>query len=187
MHDCLDMLELTTLPCLTWPSLIVRDDPLSHYRTEFDYLCRTLRRLGAAPDDVEDLAHEVFLVLHDKGDRYDPTRPLRPYLFGIAYRVVLKHRRRHREQTTVKLESTDPGIGPDQQIELEQKRRIVLTALESIPYPRRAVLVMHELDDIPMQQVAKALRIPLFTAYSRLRKARREFEQAISEHREEWS
>ena len=38
---------------------------------------------------------------------------------------------------------------------------------------------MHELEEVPMGQVATALSIPLFTAYSRLRKARTELEAAI--------
>jgi DNA-directed RNA polymerase specialized sigma24 family protein len=38
---------------------------------------------------------------------------------------------------------------------------------------------MHELDDVPMTEVASVLSIPLFTAYSRLRKARRELQAGI--------
>ena len=56
---------------------------------------------------------------------------------------------------------------------------MVLAALERIPLPRRAVLVMHDLDDVPVAEVASVLGIPLFTAYSRLRKARRELEVAV--------
>jgi RNA polymerase sigma-70 factor (ECF subfamily) len=37
---------------------------------------------------------------------------------------------------------------------------------------------MHDLDEVSMHEVAAALSIPLFTAYSRLRKARRELEAA---------
>ena len=56
---------------------------------------------------------------------------------------------------------------------------MVLRALERIPLRRRAVLVMHDLEEVPMAQIAVTLSIPLFTAYSRLRKARTELEAAI--------
>jgi RNA polymerase sigma-70 factor (ECF subfamily) len=56
---------------------------------------------------------------------------------------------------------------------------MVLAALEKIPLQRRAVLVMHDLDDVSVRDIASVLAIPLFTAYSRLRKARREFEVAM--------
>ena len=66
------------------------------YQRELDYILRTLQRLGAPSADLEDLAHEVFLVLRGTWSEYESSRPLRPYLFGIAFRVVSSHRRRPR-------------------------------------------------------------------------------------------
>ena len=156
------------------------DHALDAFSLEFDYLCRTLRRLGSRQTDVEDLAHEVFLVLSRKWQDYDPSRPLRPYLFGIAFRVVSSHKRRHwREVTGVESDIADPAALPDQALAAAEARALVLSALERLVLPRRAVLVMHDLDETPMRVVAEALQIPLFTAYSRLRKARKEFERAV--------
>ena len=67
---------------------------LDGVRRELDYLFQTLRRLGARPREIEDLAQEVFLVLHRNWPTLDTTRPLRPYLFGVAFRIVCAHRRR---------------------------------------------------------------------------------------------
>ena len=75
--------------------------------------------------------------------------------------------------------SGDSGPGPDEALASKQARALVLAALERIPLPRRAVLVMHDIDDVPVSEVAAMLAIPLFTVYSRLRKARRELEAAI--------
>lgn len=61
----------------------------------------------------------------------------------------------------------------------KQARTMVMRALETIPPPRREVLVKYDLENIPMNQVATTLSIPLFTAYSRLRKARRELGKAF--------
>jgi RNA polymerase sigma-70 factor (ECF subfamily) len=68
---------------------------------------------------------------------------------------------------------------PDEALATARARTLVLRALARIPLPRRAVLVMHELDEIPMRDVARTLSIPLFTGYSRLRKARKEFAMAV--------
>ena len=59
------------------------------------------------------------------------------------------------------------------------KLRMLAARLERIPLARRAVLVMHDIDDVPVEDVAAALAIPRFTVYSRLRKARRELEAAV--------
>ena len=150
------------------------------FQKEFDYLCRTLRRLGVPASDIEDEVHEVFLVLSRKWDAYDPTRPLRPYLFGIAFRVVAARRRRANRSVSTgyyDVESAYPL--PDEELETAHARQLVLRALSRVPLQRRAVLVMHDIDEVPMREVALALSLPLFTGYSRLRKARKEFEAAI--------
>jgi RNA polymerase sigma-70 factor (ECF subfamily) len=150
------------------------------FQSEFDYLCRTLRRLGVRSDDLEDDAHEVFLVLNRRWGDYDPARPLRPYLFGIAFRVVSARRRRDRREAPGAADGVQASeLRPDEALEAADARALVLHALERIPLARRAVLVMHDIDEIPMREVASALSLPLFTGYSRLRKARRELEAAV--------
>jgi len=153
---------------------------LEAFQRELDYIHRTLRRLGTSRSETEDLAQEVFLALHKCWTEYDAGRPLRPYLFGIAFRIAAAHhRKRNREVPFEIVEVSDTGPGPDDTFQTKQARALVLAALEHIPLPRRAVLVMHDLDDVPVENVASVLRIPRFTVYSRLRKARRELETAL--------
>ncbi len=157
---------------------------LDAYRAEFGYICRTLVRLGIRDADVEDVAHEVFLVLCRKWDQYDRQRDLRPYLFGIAFRVAASQRRRYgREVAYEGLEVPDTSRTVEQKMWSDQARAIVLKALEDVPLPRRAVFIMYELDEVPMATIANTLGIPLFTAYSRLRKARKEFKRAVDDGR----
>ena len=145
------------------------------FRTEFEYVRRTLRRLGTDQSEVDDLAQEVFLVLHRRWSEFDQSRPLRPYLFGVAVRVALaSQRKRAREVALGNVELGDDGPGPEEVLSNKQTRALVQAALKRIPLPRRTVLVMHELDRVPVTEVAATLSIPLFTVYSRLRKAREE-------------
>lgn len=151
------------------------------FEVEFDYLVRTLRRLGVARDDVEDLAHEVFLILYQNWEIYDPTRPLRAYIFGIAYRVACNYlRKRKRELSIAVIDAGDLGPRPDQALEANQARAVVLRALKRVPLQRRAVLIMHDIDKLPMTEIATNLSIYRFTGYSRLRKARKEFAAAVT-------
>jgi RNA polymerase sigma-70 factor (ECF subfamily) len=153
---------------------------LDAFQRELDYVFRTLRRLGTPPSEVEDLAQDVFLALRGCWAQYDPGRPLRPYLFGIAFRIsAAHHRKRSREVTLGVVEVDDLSPSPDDALAAKQTRTLVLAALEKIPLKRRAVLIMHDIDDVPVREVARVLSIPLFTVYSRLRKARRELEAAI--------
>lgn len=152
---------------------------LTAFQREFDYIIRTLRRLGVSPNDVEDLAHEVFLVLHQSWEKYDPERPFRAYVFGIAFRVACNYiRKRKREILYAVVETSDCGLQPDQELEAGQVRGLVLSALKRVPLQRRAVLIMHDIDKLPMTEIATNLSIYRFTGYSRLRKARNEFAAA---------
>jgi RNA polymerase sigma-70 factor (ECF subfamily) len=152
------------------------DACLSAFQVELDYILRTLQRLGVPTSEVEDMAHEVFLVLRRKWVEYDPARPIRPYLFGIAFRIAAaQQRKRTRESQHLAMAgAVMEAIEPELALQSKQARALVLTALDKIPLPRRAVLVMHDIDDVSMRDIATTLSIPLFTAYSRLRKARRE-------------
>jgi len=160
---------------------MIRKDPvLEAYQQEISYVFHALRWLGAKPQEIEDLAQEVFIALRRSWPHYDASRPLRPYLFGVAFRVVsMQRRKRKREVAFATLEVQDGGPGPDDALQAKQARATVLRALEKIPLRRRAVLLMHDLEEVPMRQVATSLSIPLFTAYSRLRKARTELEAAV--------
>lgn len=163
------------------PAHMIRKDPvLEAYQQEITYVFHALRWLGARPQEIEDLAQEVFIALRRSWPHYDSSRPLRPYLFGVAFRVVsMQRRKRKHEVVFASLEIREEGPGPDDALQAKQARATVLRGLEKIPLRRRAVLVMHDLEEVAMAQVARALSIPLFTAYSRLRKARQELEAAI--------
>jgi RNA polymerase sigma-70 factor (ECF subfamily) len=153
---------------------------LTAFQGELDYIYRTLSRLGAVPFDIDDLAQDLFMILRRSWPEYDRSRPLRPYLFGIAFRITAAHRRKRRREVpcgVVQLDDSAPG--PDDALRSKRSHALLLAALERIPLPRRAILIMHELDGIPISEVAEVFSIPLFTAYSRLRKARRELEVSV--------
>jgi len=153
---------------------------LEAFQRELNYVYRTLQRMGTPRFEIEDLMQEVFVVLRRSWTEYDPARPLRPYLFGIMFRMASAHyRKRKREVAIGDIDLDDTRPGPDEMLQSKQERAMVLAALEGIPLPRRAVLIMHELDDVPIREIASVLGIPLFTAYSRLRKAHREFEALV--------
>jgi len=156
------------------------------YRSELAYVWRTLRRLGAPPPDLEDLAHDVFVVVHRHLRDYDATRPLRPWLFGIALRVVADFRRLGRNQREIpgqRLEPVDAAPSPHERAEGHEARELLMKALDTLDLEQRAVFVMHELDEMPVPEIALALAIPLNTAYSRLRLARADLAVWITRHR----
>lgn len=153
------------------------------FETEFSYVHHTLCRLGVRQRDLEDLTHDVFVAVHRGLPEYDPTRPLRPWLFGIAFRVASDYRRRARYAREIpgepRAEPVDGAPPADEQLASEQTRRLVLEALDDVELDRRAVLILHDIDGRAMPEIAQALSIPLNTGYSRLRLAREQFKAAV--------
>jgi RNA polymerase sigma-70 factor (ECF subfamily) len=152
------------------------------YEQEFDYVYRSVRRLGVPGCDLEDAVHDVFVVVHRRLEDYDRSRPLRPWLFGIAFRVASDRRRRAveiagRDQEMLAVADRRPS--PEARLAAEEARRRVRAALEGLPFDQRAVLVMHDLEGHSAPEVAEALAVGLNTVYSRLRLAREKFVIAL--------
>ena len=152
------------------------------FREHFSYVWHTLRRLGIADRDLEDVAHDVFLEVYRARHRYDPARPPRAWLFGFAFRMASHHRRLARQRFEV---LDDPGERADaaptalDRVISTEALGVAHTVLEALEINRRAVFLMHEVDGFSIPEVAEALSIPLNTAYSRLRLARQEFRERV--------
>ncbi len=150
----------------------------------YEYVWSSLRRLGVHEADREDVASDVFLRVHDRLDEFDPSRPLRPWLFAFAVRAASEYRKLARHRTAVGRDEDSPGPVdprplPDQNAMAAEDARLVAAALETLDLPLRAVFVLHEIEQESIPVVAEALGIPLGTAYTRLRSAREDFRVAV--------
>ena len=163
-------------------SLVPAVDFQAVFRAELGFVCNLLLRLGVRQADVEDAAHDVFVAFHRRLDAYDPARPVRAWLAGIAVRVASDHRRRahhRREVHTEQRDVADPAPPADDAIEKEQMRAEVIAALEHVRDERRPVLVLHDVEGMAAPEIASILGIPLNTVYSRLRLARADLREAL--------
>ena len=150
---------------------------------EIPYVWATLRRPGCPGcGSPADLVQEVFVVVFDLLDDYDPSRPLRPWLFGITYRIALRANARahhRREQLGVEVEAEAITPGPEEEASRAEDRALVRTALAAMEVRRRAVFILCDLEGHGVPEAAAALSIPMNTAYSRLRRAREEFAMTV--------
>lgn len=161
------------------------DDPAAFralYDEHFAHVWRTLRRLGVQAAHLEDAAHEVFLTCYRRRDAYDPERPVRPWLSGIAWRVASHARRAvkaRREVSGPVPDRADSGPGPEALLRRRQAADLVQAALEALDDDRREVFVLNVIDGVPIPEVAELVGVPLGTCYSRLRSAKSRFEAAV--------
>lgn len=155
----------------------------SVYREYFDFVWSSARRLGVAPDAIDDLVQEVFIVIHAKLHTLEKPEALRSWIYGVVRRTVSTHRRAQRASWATfdsELVSREPT--PLEHAETNSELELLGQLLSRLDEPKREVFALVELEELSVPEVAELLEIPLNTAYSRLRAARQEFEAALARH-----
>ncbi len=164
-----------------------QDPPQVSFRAIFEaecaYVWTTLRRLGVAERDIEDVAHDTFVRVAAHLHEYDPARPLRPWLFVFALRMARDYRRlaRHRHERVGEVESaaTPMTEHPDELLRARDMHDLVMRGLEALDWDKRVVFVACELEERECGEVATVLGVSRNTAASRLRLARGIFTAAV--------
>lgn len=163
------------------------------YEAHFDLAWRTARRLGVPESAVDDVVQDAFLVLHRRLAEYDGRASLKRWLLGILVKVVADHRRRFRrkEGACVPHESdsasdvaiASPAPSPGEDAERSETVLLLDQLLRQLDKDKREVLVLAELEEMSVPEIAEILGQNVNTIYARLRAARREFDVAHQRHR----
>ena len=156
------------------------------YEENFDFVWRSLRRLGVPRSQVDDAVQEVFLVVHRRLDDFEGRSLVRTWLFGIAFRVARTLRRTRGRREAEPLDDHEVGCTaptPADRTEQAEAARLVYRLLERLDEDKRAVFILSELEEMTASEISEALGININTVYSRLRAARRGFEAALVRHR----
>jgi RNA polymerase sigma-70 factor (ECF subfamily) len=142
---------------------------------------RLLRRLGVALSNLDDAVQDVFIVVHQRRAAVDGRASLRAWIAGIAVGVAANARRRqdtHAYEPLVDVTS-DESPGPHEHTLRLEAREILDRLLRQLDDDQREVLVLVEHEGLSAPEVAQALGANVNTVYSRLRLARRHFEELL--------
>ncbi|HVU05390.1 MAG TPA: sigma-70 family RNA polymerase sigma factor [Polyangiaceae bacterium] len=175
----------TPKPRVAEPALGDRPDFEAVYEGYFDFVWRSLRRLGVPEAQLDDATQDVFLVVYRRLDEFEARSSLKTWLFGIVLRVTSTLRRTARRKPTEPLaeEPVARGSAPEALTESREAARLVQSLLDELDDDRRAVFVLAELEQMTAPEISTALSVNLNTVYSRLRAARRDFDAALARRR----
>jgi RNA polymerase sigma-70 factor (ECF subfamily) len=143
------------------------------YNRHRNLVYRTALAITGDVDTASDLLQDVFLRLYRFADRIDRSRPLEPWLYrmttNLAYTWVKRNKRW--------LHSLDDlaewlvGTGKNTLLETVEHNDDwdqVQNAVTKLPFPQRVVVVLYYLNDLPLQEIADILEVPVGTVKSRL-------------------
>jgi RNA polymerase sigma-70 factor, ECF subfamily len=163
---------------------VVASDPAfaNLYHRHHGFVWRILRRLGVPEAALDDATQEVFVVVHRRRHALRADASERSWLFGIARRVAADlHRgraRRDRKHDALPPPAAAPPL--DDALARSEAAEFVRSFLERLDEGHRMVFALADIEGMTAPEIAEALEIKLNTVYSRLRKARLDFERAVA-------
>ena len=163
------------------------------YDRYFDFVWRSLRRLGVCATDLDDATQDVYVVVHRRLESFEARSTVKSWLFAIAMRVAKDYRQRAARQRSRHADDSElhllcsQGTPEESKVKLQAAEQ-VLVLLGQLDDDKRAVFVLAELEQMPAPEIATALGLPVNTVYSRLRLARATFEDGVKrlQAKDEW-
>lgn len=152
------------------------------YEQLFDFVWRSMRRLGVAPASVDDAVQDVFMVVHRKLHEFEGRSSLKTWVYGIALRVARDYERSVRRKGghhALNEDLPDRSPGPAEALAKAEAVRVLDTILAKLDVDKRTVFVLAEVEEMTAPEIAEALGINVNTVYSRLRAARIGFDAAV--------
>lgn len=155
---------------------------------QYDFVWRSLRRLGVPEEGADDAAQQVFCVFARRAPGVSPEKD-KTFLFGVVIRVAQNARRSRARRPEYADEDVIAAIpseraGPEELFEERRARALLDDVLDAMPLDLRTVFVLYEIEEMTMIEIAKVLELPVGTVASRLRRARELFESLSAGIRE---
>ncbi|MFI6163179.1 RNA polymerase sigma factor [Micromonospora sp. PTRAS2] len=138
-------------------------------------------RLGG--EDAQDLVSEVFTVAWRRLATIKEGEE-RPWLFGVARRLVLQHRRSRAGHAALQVRLHSQAEAVEAEHGTPSSQRVdVMAALAELPETDREALLLRYWYDFNSRESAKVLGCTAATFAVRLHRARRRFEAAYGRRR----
>jgi RNA polymerase sigma-70 factor (ECF subfamily) len=156
------------------------------YRVKMFNLAYSLTRNREAADD---LAQEVFIKAYLALAKFKFQSAFSTWLYRIAVNASKDYLRRETRVTKIPLEESPQGTLAQEDVtaeidearEKEIRKRLVHTALESLPDKYRAILMLRDIQGFPYGEISQILHVSPGTVDSRLHRARKLLKKTVQQ------
>jgi RNA polymerase sigma-70 factor (ECF subfamily) len=158
-------------------------------RELFEVLYRRMRALaGANAPDLDDLVQLAAEQVFKRLPSFEGRSEFLTWVYAVCYRVLLKQRRWYRrwslrfrlEQENDPVPSVTDEALPSANIERRERARSLQAGLARLSEQHRAVIVLHDLEEMSIAEVAVIVDCNELTARSRLRDGRKRLRAWLS-------
>ena len=146
------------------------------HRRVYRFCWRLLRS-----SDAEDLAQDTFVRAFVHFERFDPERPVLPWLIAIARRLCLDLLRRRKVMARVEtLPVTGPSApGPESEASRREQLSRLERALDDLDEGPRMAIVLFHIEEMSYRDIAAALEVPMGTVMTWLHRGRAQLKRAL--------
>lgn len=127
------------------------------------------------PADAEDVAQEAFIRAYGALDRFDPSRPLRPWLLNIVANLARNRRRSIGRYFAMlgRLARAEPErmVTPPDDHDHHDQADQVWEAVRRLDFADQQIIYLRYFLDLPVAETAETLGVPPGTVKSRLHRA----------------
>jgi RNA polymerase sigma-70 factor (ECF subfamily) len=145
-----------------------------------------LVRCGVPPASRDDVFQEIFVNVHRAAARYQPSRPLRPWLFTIVANSARNHLRDEGRRRTAGAvpPHAEPRTDHDPATlaEIQETVTWLEQALPALPVAQREVLMLGSIGGLALKDIATVLDMPLNTVKTLMRRARMSLAKSLAAH-----
>lgn len=141
----------------------------------YAFVLRFMRHLTRRIEDAEDLTQQTFLTARTRVGSFKGQSSLRTWLHRVAFHEYThwKRRQRRTERLSPGLARHEPGFAAC------LEAAILLDALHMLPANHRETFLLHEVQELSLEEVASVLGKPVGTVKSRLFHARKLLREAL--------
>ena len=151
--------------------------------------------------DAEEIVQDVFLTMVRKGASFEGHAALTSWMYRLTTNVALNKRRGKRRELEVSLEEhlptykedghrdgdrsyvlADWSDTPEQKLMSGEARKILESAIDTLPDHYRAVLILRDVEELSNEEVAAIVDDSLGSVKSRLHRARMALREQLTRH-----
>jgi RNA polymerase sigma-70 factor (ECF subfamily) len=131
--------------------------------------------------EAEDLAQDTFVRAFVHFERFDPERPVLPWLIAIARRLCLDLWRRRTVKARMETMpvSEKPAPSPEDEASFREQLSRLDRALADLDEGPREAIVLFHIEQMSYRDIAAALEVPMGTVMTWLHRGRAQLKKAL--------
>ncbi len=138
-------------------------------------------------DEAFDLAQEIFVRVYERLDTCEDPEKFQSWLTRIARNACIDHLRRMKARPPRQDIPADEmhnlaggSSNPEQDWVRSRRKKLVFQAMQELSEINREIILLKDIQELPLDEIASILKLPVGTVKSRSSRARIELARVIS-------